>query len=225
MNRPLRLMTWNLRSLRDDRSAVIEALKRISPDVLFVQETPRFFRAGSKLAALGRESGLVVACRGGAGVGLLTSMRVDVDLSLSTSLPRTRGLHQRALALACLHVGGRRCVAASTHLGLDKTERLRHATIIRDLLDVEPQLPLVLGGDMNETSAADAWQLLAANRADTGAPNDWPTFPAREPKKRIDTIFVPADWRTVSVSPTEIVDDALLVRATDHRPAIVDVVD
>ncbi len=225
MIRPQRLMTWNLRSLRDDRSAVVEVLNRVSPDVLFVQEVPRFFRAGSKLASLARETGLVVACRGGAGMSVLTSMRVDVELPISTMLPRTPGLHRRALALACLELGGRRFVGGSIHLGLDKIERLRHAAVIRDLLDVGPVLPLVLAGDMNETSTGLAWQRLAEGHADSGLLTDWPTFPVRQPRRRIDTIFVPTAWRTVSVSPTEMVEDAILVRATDHRPAIVDVVD
>ena len=61
MPRPLRLMTWNVRSLRDDREAVIRVLEKAAPDVLFVQEAPRFLRAQSKLAALARQAGLVVA--------------------------------------------------------------------------------------------------------------------------------------------------------------------
>ena len=73
MPRPLRLMTWNVRSLRDDRSSVVRVIQRCAPDVLFVQEAPRFFRARSKLAALARESGMVVACGGrpAAGVAIL----------------------------------------------------------------------------------------------------------------------------------------------------------
>ena len=91
MPRPLRLMTWNLRSLRDDRGAVVRVMRACAPDVLFVQEAPRFFRAQSRLAALARESGMVVAAGGkpAAGVALLTTLRVDVDAPASVWLSRT----------------------------------------------------------------------------------------------------------------------------------------
>ena len=62
--RLLRLMSWNVRSLRDDRRAVVTVIKECGPDVLFVQEAPRFLRAQTTLAALARESGLVVAAGG-----------------------------------------------------------------------------------------------------------------------------------------------------------------
>ena len=79
MDHPLRLMTWNVRSLRDDRDAVVGVLRRAAPDVLFVQEAPRFFRARSKLAALARESDLVVVCGGqpAAGVAILSNLRMS----------------------------------------------------------------------------------------------------------------------------------------------------
>ena len=99
--RPLRLMTWNVRSLRDDRAAVIRVIRACAPDVLFVQEAPRFLRAQSKLAALARESGLVVAAGGrpAAGVALLTTLRVDVDAPASHLLSKAPRLHQRGLAV------------------------------------------------------------------------------------------------------------------------------
>ena len=220
-------MTWNVRSLRDNRSAVVAAVREIAPDVLFLQEAPRFLRSAAKLAALARESGLVVGCggRSAAGVGLLTSMRVDVDLALSTLLPATSGLHQRGVAVASLRLGGRAFAAASVHLGLEEAERVRHAKIISELLSDGPDLPAVLGGDLNETSDGQAWATLADGATDAGAAQNWPTFPARQPRRRIDAIFVPVGWRSVAVSPSDLVDDALLARATDHLPVIVDVVD
>jgi len=220
-------MTWNLRSLRDDRSAVIETLNRCTPDVLFVQEAPRYFRAASKLAALARESNLLVACEGRSapGVAILTSMRVDVGFERAAELPHSPGLHRRGVAIASLRLGDRAWMAASVHLGLDAGERVRHGTEIRDLLESAHELDRVVAGDLNETSTGDAWQMLAQGSSDVGALNDQPTFPARQPGKRIDSIFLPKTWRAKVISPSELVDDALLVRATDHRPVIVDVMD
>ena len=220
-------MTWNLRSLRDDRGAVVAALRHCAPDVVCVQEAPRFLRARSRLAALARESGLVVASGGApeSGVAILTSLRIDVDQPRKVDLPRTAGLHRRAVSLVRLSLGGRRFLAASIHLGLDRAERLRHAAMIKDLLVQAPGGVTVVAGDLNETARGPAWALLGEGLTDTGAPADLPTFPARAPRRRIDTVFVPMQWATKSISAGEIVDDALLVRATDHLPVVVDVVD
>src|SRR4051812_5865611 len=100
-------MTWNVRSLRDDRAALLRVLEQCAPDVLFVQEAPRFLRAQSKLAAFAREAGLVVAAGGrpAAGVALLTTMRIEVNAARSHLLTKTSHLHQRGLALADLILG------------------------------------------------------------------------------------------------------------------------
>ena len=224
MPRPLRLMTWNVRSLRDDRAALVRVLEQCAPDVLFVQEAPRFLRAQSKLAALARESGLVVAAGGrtAAGVALLTTMRTEVSASQSHLLAKTPGLHQRGLAMADLTLGAAQFVAASIHLGLDAAERVRHASVIEAFIDTRP-LPAVIAGDFNERSDGSAWQKLAQGRRDVGADHDLPTFSSANPRRRIDTILVPTDWSFVPVSPTEIVDESDLTAATDHRPVIADV--
>jgi endonuclease/exonuclease/phosphatase family metal-dependent hydrolase len=225
--RRIRLMTWNVRSLRDDRSAVVAVLRRCAPDVVLVQEVPRFLRVRSRLAALARESDLVVASGGApaAGVAILTSLRIAVHEHRQVELPRTRGLHRRGISVAELSFGDTRFSAASVHLGLDHAERLRHVAAIKDLLGDEAGVPVVVGGDLNEVAGDPAWSLLGEGVRDVGALGDLATFPAIAPRRRIDALFMPLDWAAQLVSPTEMVDDALLIRATDHRPVIVDVVD
>jgi len=216
-------MTWNVRSLRDDRDAVIRALRACAPDVLFVQEAPRFLRAQSKLAALAREAGLGVAAGGrpAAGVALLTTLRVDVDRPRDHLLTTTPRLHQRGLAVAHLTLGNLSFTAASLHMSLDATERRRHASEIEQILG---DGPAVVAGDFNERASGPAWQVLARGRVDVGAAADLPTFSTADPRRRIDTILVPADWRVTAVSPLEILHESDLVAATDHRPVIADVV-
>jgi endonuclease/exonuclease/phosphatase family metal-dependent hydrolase len=223
MHRPLRLMTWNVRSLRDDRDAVIRVIRTCAPDVLFVQEAPRFLRAQSKLAALARQAGLVVAAGGrpAAGVALLTTLRVDVDRPRDHLLSKRPRLHQRGLAVAQLALGDLSFGAASLHMSLDASERQRHAAEIELLLG---DGPAVLAGDFNERSDGPAWQALGSGRTDVGAAADLPTFSTANPRRRIDTIMVPADWRVTPVSPIEILHESDLVAATDHRPVIADVV-
>jgi len=74
----LRLLSYNVRSLRDDADAVGDVIRGCAVDVVAVQEAPRFLRWRSKRAALARKSGLVVASahRPG-GLTVLTSMRLQ----------------------------------------------------------------------------------------------------------------------------------------------------
>jgi endonuclease/exonuclease/phosphatase family metal-dependent hydrolase len=106
-------------------------------------------------------------------------------------------------------------------MSLDAAERLRHAAEIEQILGAGPA---VLAGDFNERSDGPAWQALGSGRTDVGAAADLPTFSTANPRRRIDTIMVPADWRVTPVSPIEILHESDLVAATDHRPVIADVV-
>ena len=56
----LRVLSYNVRGLRDDRQALAEVVRAADPDVVCVQEAPRFLRWRSTCAALARTSGLVV---------------------------------------------------------------------------------------------------------------------------------------------------------------------
>src|SRR4051812_20005174 len=57
----LRLLSYNVRSLRDDAVAVGAVIRACEPDVVAVQEAPRFLRWRSKRAAMARRCGMVVA--------------------------------------------------------------------------------------------------------------------------------------------------------------------
>lgn len=226
MSPELRLMAWNVRSLRDDRAAVIAVLRSCAPDVLLVQEAPGLLRAQGKLAALARESGLVVAAGGrtAGGVAVLTTLRVDVDASESHLLSKTSGLHQRGVAVVEASLRGRRFVAASVHLGLRSAERMRHVGEIEAIVGGRG-LPSVVAGDLNEGADGSAWTALMERRRDPGAVLDLPTYPAGAPRQRIDTVMVPEAWKATPVSPAETADESDLVRATDHRPVVVDVME
>src|ERR1700722_15875969 len=103
----LRVLSYNVRSLRDDAQAVSTVIRSCNPDVVCVQEAPRFLRWRSKCAALARESGLVVVT-GGRPAGamlLLAALQVRVLEVADVLLSRKRGLHQRGVALATLELG------------------------------------------------------------------------------------------------------------------------
>jgi endonuclease/exonuclease/phosphatase family metal-dependent hydrolase len=165
----------------------------------------------------------VVVCGGkpAAGVAILSNLRVGVEGVREVKLSKSKDLHQRGAAMAELSLLDLRFTAASVHLGLNSEERTRHVLEVERLIGPVPQS--VIGGDLNEGAAGMSWRKFADRRLDAGSEMDLATYPSSLPTKRIDTIFVPTEWKTRSVSLTEITDDATLVRATDHRPVIVDV--
>ena len=220
---PLRIVSWNVRSLRDDRAAVVSVLRSLAPDVVALQEAPRFLRSRSRLAAMARESGLVFCCggRASAGTALLTSLRTDVLRSSESLLPPTPRLHRRGVALAEVQICGTSSeplVVASVHLGLDAAERLRHSQVIRELVGAYQGASSVIAGDLNEGPGKAAWALLSAGYGDPGALEAIPTYPSRRPEHRIDAVFVPDSW----VVDSQVVTGPAVVAATDHCPVVVD---
>jgi endonuclease/exonuclease/phosphatase family metal-dependent hydrolase len=219
-----RIVSWNVRSLRDDRDALVQVLRALRPDVVALQEAPRFLRSRTRLAALARQADLLFACggRATAGTALLTSMRMDVLRQHEALLPPTPRLHRRGCALAQVRPSGSHdpgVVVASVHLGLSAEERIRHARYVRELVAAFRAGPGVVAGDLNEEAGAPAWGILAAGREDPGATGDLPTFPAREPQHRIDAVLLPPGLGATAA----VRSDALVAAASDHCPVVVDV--
>src|SRR3954451_15901604 len=123
----IRLLTYNIRALRDDADAVSAVIRALSPDVVCVQEAPRFLRWRSKRAAIARGAGLVVATADRpAGLMLMTSLRAKVLSTHFTLLSKRPRLHQRAVCGAVVEVGGAQWHVASVHLSLSGDERKHH---------------------------------------------------------------------------------------------------
>src|SRR5881227_1066636 len=103
----LRVLSYNVRALRDDAEAVSDVIRACAPDVVCVQEAPRFLRWRSKRAAIARKAGLVVATadRPG-GLMVMTSLRMHVAATRFTLLTKTPQLHQRAVCVAELVADG-----------------------------------------------------------------------------------------------------------------------
>lgn len=219
----LRVLTYNVRSLRDDKHAVARVIADQQPHVVCVQEAPRFLRWRSKCAALARESGLVVVT-GGRTAGamlLLCALSVDVEARYDVLLARKPGLHQRGLAVGVLRYRGVRFAVASMHLDLDPAERRRHVDEVFGRLDrLAPGVPLILAGDVNEEPGDPAWaaiesRLVDAYAAAPAGPAE--TFSAANPHKRIDAVFT--DPR-LPVVACRAVEHPEAVAASDHRPVL-----
>ncbi len=219
----MRLLTYNVRSLRDDEAAVARVIRACRPDVVAVQEAPRFVRWRSKCAALARRSGLVVVGGGRPAAAnlLLCPLAVEVEATHDVLFSADRGLHQRGAALAVLRLGGVRFAVAATHLDLVEPPRLRHIAELHGVLTgfVPDGVPTVVAGDVNDVPGSPAWQLLAAGRIDARPPGDGYTFSARNPRRRIDAVFADPALRVVTA---EVIDSPDVRIASDHRPLLVE---
>lgn len=215
----LRVVVWNAHGFRAGVSAAVEAIGVHEPKLVLLNEVGwsgwslrRFARALEAKAA----SGLRLLGRGIPNAVLARPpwrlLRAD-----TIGLARRTG-PRRGVVAALVGRSGYRLTAGSVHLGLSDPERLAHA---RDLTDrVLPGLrqPVLLGGDLNEPpeGLAASWltdRLWDAFAAAGEGPGE--TFPAADPRARIDYLLVPEDVKVAGafVAPTE---------ASDHLPLVVD---
>ena len=208
----MRVVSWNVRSLRDGRRAVGDTLRRLEPDVVVLQEAPRLVLWRLSRRLLARRAGLRVATRDRA-AGNLVLAKVEVERSWAQSFARSEGLHRRGTAGVVVRLDGRPLAVAGTHLDLEPAARVRTARAVRALA---PDLPLVLGADVNELPGGDAWSVLAAGLVDTG---EQPTFPARAAARRIDLLAAsPCLSVTLQVHETSASDHLVLIADVSWSP-------
>lgn len=224
----VRVLSYNIRSLRDDRQALARVIRACAPDIALLQEAPRFFRWRKAAAWLARESGLVTVTGGATTAGplILSSLRPHVLRTEELLLPRTPGLHQRGLAAAALRIGGARLTVLSCHLSLNARERHAQAGLLLERLTAIAEPCAVVGGDLNDRPDGPAFTRLTAQLQDAWAAKPWGgefTSTPSNPHQRIDAVFathgvevlgcgVPRGLRGVS--------DADLRAATDHLPVL-----
>ncbi len=204
----MRVVSWNVRSLRDGAGAVASTLRELEPDVVVLQEAPRLVLWRLSRRLLAHRAGLrVVTVRKAA--GNLVLARVPVEQAWSRSFAKAPGLHRRGTAGAVVTLAGRPLAVVGTHLDLEPTARLRTATAVRALA---PDLPLVLCADVNDLPGGPAWSVLAEGLTDVGTAA---TFAAAMPTRRIDLLAAsPLLHVELRVLPTT---------ASDHRVLVAEV--
>ncbi|MBL1087235.1 endonuclease/exonuclease/phosphatase family protein [Streptomyces actinomycinicus] len=224
----IRVLSYNIRSMRDDTHALARVVTACAPDLVLIQEAPRFFRWRKKLARLAAAAGQVVLTGGAtaAGPAILCSLRATVERTEDVLLPLTPGLHRRGLATAVVRFGGARVGVISCHLSLQRDERYAQGGLLLDHLAGLGTEHAVAGGDLNERPDGRTFRRLAAGLQDCRAAAPWGgefTSTPAEPHQRIDAIFatkgievlgcgVPVDQPGVS--------RADLTAATDHLPVL-----
>lgn len=87
----IRVLSYNIRSMRDDEEALARVIRACRPDLVFVQEAPRFFRWRKHAARLAARSELVMLSGGATAAGpmLLCSLRATVERTEDVLLPLT----------------------------------------------------------------------------------------------------------------------------------------
>jgi endonuclease/exonuclease/phosphatase family metal-dependent hydrolase len=211
----VRVVSWNVRSLRDDARGVAAALRDLAPDVALVQEAPRLWRSRAACRRLARRAGLheVVGGRSAAGNLLLVGPGVTVRSAYVVRVPKRRGLHRRAAVAAVLDVHGRGLAVLGTHLDLDADARLDTARRVRAA--APSGAPLVVGADVNDEPGSPAWAALSAGLVDAGA-GLGATFSVARPRRRIDAVLV---------DPGLVVQRCVVAQTgpvSDHFPVVAD---
>lgn len=224
----IRVLSYNIRSMRDDTDALARVIAACAPDLVLIQEAPRFFRWRKKLARLAAASGLVTLTGGGtaAGPALLCSLRVTVECTEDMLLPLTPGLHRRGFATAVVRFGGARLGVLSCHLSLRSDERYAQAGLLLDRVDGFGTEHAVAGGDLNDRPTGRTFRRLAGALQDCWAVRPWGgeyTSIPSDPYQRIDAIFATSGIEVLGCGvPSEhdgvTTDD--LRAATDHLPVL-----
>src|SRR5579859_7904098 len=228
----MRVMSYNIRSLRDDGQAVARVITSVDPDVVCIQEAPRFLLWRRKCARLAARTGLRIASGGRIAAANMIMVRPEVEVLAADSVLFTKDprLHQRGTAMARLRVDGYEVVVAGTHLDGYPEPRLRHVAELRNALSAfrDGAAPVVLAGDMNDDPGSAVWAELETVGSDSFAvagavagavadTADGNTLNVQHPTRRIDAIFAGAG---LSVLAARAIDSADVRVASDHRPVV-----
>ncbi|WP_189821755.1 endonuclease/exonuclease/phosphatase family protein [Streptomyces finlayi] len=220
----VRVLSYNIRSMRDDREALARVIRACAPDLVLIQEAPRFFRWRKKAAWLAAHSDLVLLSGGATAAGplLMCSLRASVERTEDVLLPRTPGLHQRGFATAVVRVGGARLGVLSCHLSLQGDERRTQAGLLLEQLAGMGVTHAIAGGDLNDRPDGASFRLLAGELQDCWAVAPWGgeyTSEPATPHQRIDAIFATRGVEVLGCGVPPL-PDADVRAATDHLPVL-----
>ena len=220
----VRLMSYNVRGLKDDRAALHEVIEHARPDVLCLQEMPRHPFSNHKVAAFAESLGMVWGGgkRHRMSTALITSLRVEVRRSGHGLYSVPRPQEPRGYAWAEVALPGEKpWVAISTHLSLYGALRGGHARELLGDETLDHTLPWAIAGDFNELENGPAGREFKHHGLLDAGPRI-NTFNAADPHKRIDFIYA-SPQLTLTAVDMSAVEEQMKV-ATDHRPLVVDAV-
>jgi len=220
MDHILRVASYNLHDFKDDADAAVRVIRRINPDVLCLQEVPRHPMSSHRVASFAARCGLnwPGGHRGSGGTTVMSNLRTDVADSVHASLRVAWLQRERGYAVSGVRLLGHQVVGfVSIHLSLDAEERMAHMATVLDA--VLGDRPTVVAGDLNEGPNGQAWMAIADRLG--AISGDAPTFPASNPRHRLDVIFASPGLSVVPSTPAEL-DPEDLRAASDHLPVWAD---
>ncbi|SFC72386.1 Metal-dependent hydrolase, endonuclease/exonuclease/phosphatase family [Streptomyces aidingensis] len=212
-------------------------IRACAPDVVCLQEAPRFLRWRRQAGRLGMATGLVHVAGGAPSCGTMIMSRLwpKVEHTGDVPLPYGPGHHRRVVATARLRFGdsvtGPVLTVASCHLANDyPNERLSQAGVLLDRITGPDGLaaggPAVVAGDINDQPGGRAFRRLSGTLRDAWAAapaGGEHTWSATRPQRRIDAVLCTPEVEIVSCGvPHGLpgVREADLRAATDHLPLL-----
>jgi len=222
---------------RDNLLDVAQLVRTTSPDIVLLQEVDRGTNRSGKVDQL---QALIDATEyhgifgrsldydGGAyGIAALSRdgfvFSETVPLAVLPVQARAGGSHEPRVALvASAQTPSGRLQMVNTHLdaSADESYRLQEAEGVLNAVRPRASIrtPVVAGGDFNaEPASAVVRKLLAAGLRDAWTEcgqGDGFTYPADQPTKRIDYLFLTGSLRCTAA---QVID----TRISDHRPLLV----
>ncbi|MFG2770329.1 endonuclease/exonuclease/phosphatase family protein [Streptomyces sp. NPDC048350] len=221
----VRVLSYNVRSMRDDEDALARVIRACAPDLVFVQEAPRFFRWRKHAARLAAKSELVVLGGGATAAGplLMCSLRATVERTEDVLLPLTPGLHRRGFATAVVRFAGARVGLISCHLSLRSEERYAQAGMLLDRVAAMDAPHVIVAGDLNERPGGRSFTRLAKELQDGWEVSPWGgeyTSTPGDPHQRIDAILATPGVEFLGCGVPQDLDPSDLKAATDHLPVL-----
>lgn len=233
----VRILTYNIHHGEGtdgklDLERIASVIRAASPDIVCLQEVDQHQARSerideARLLAEKLDMDYVFASNydfGGGGYGNATLTRHKIIGHQNHPLPNPNDAEPRGVLQLSLQVGEHRLQVFNTHFGLRPDERSAQAAAIVALLD--PDVPTLLAGDLNEDEEGDGVAQLLARLTSVHTafdPNAAFTSPARAPKRRIDFIlyhdgFTLDHAEVVHASPVEVASDHLPVLAVFRVP-------
>ena len=227
----LRILTYNIHHCEGvdrklDVARIASIIRKQDCDLVALQEVDRHTKRSEsvdQLAELGRLTGMqsyfgkAIDYDGGEyGVGILS--RLPVVVSKAVKLPSDAKREQRvALEVFVKPETGPAFAFVCTHLdhSAGPSDRTEQNAELRKLFGNGPR-QAILAGDFNSTSDKSELAPILEKWVDVDAEKLSPTIPVKNPKIKIDYIFVQKDspW---SVDSAEVLNEPV---ASDHLPLV-----
>ncbi|RAV28429.1 endonuclease/exonuclease/phosphatase family protein [Sinomicrobium soli] len=217
-----------------DINGIVNVIKEANPDLVALQEVDRFTnRSGNDLdqaKEIAERTGMnyyfaKAMNQDGGEIGQAILSRYPIEASDTHLLPGADGVEAFMRSIGVVRIemeNGQKVIFGATHLDhlTDKSRRAQAREMIIYLRDTYPELPVVVGGDLNMPPTNEIWNLLntAFTRGcDVVCPG---TFPASNARTTIDYLFI----NKTADSIFEIDDYYTIPEtyASDHLPLVME---